>query len=149
MNQPPCLTVPSIPPCGAQGRAYESYRCMYYAHVYMYMETGMKSERINLLVTPEEKAAIEARAAALEISTSEMVRRAVASYDPELDAPELQALADELRRVAEVTESRVDAALAELEGFEAALANKASLKRSVLAELEAEGLTWPFEEAPR
>ena len=40
----------------------------------------MRSERVNLLVTPEEKAAIEAQAAALNLSTSEMVRRAVASY---------------------------------------------------------------------
>ena len=39
----------------------------------------MRSERVNLLVTPEEKAAIEAQAAALNLSTSEMVRRAVAS----------------------------------------------------------------------
>ena len=104
----------------------------------------MKSERINLLVTPEEKAAIEARAAALNLSTSEMVRRAIDSFDPEFDDVELQALAEELRAVVAATEERVDAALRELDRLETFLADKASLKRAVVAELEAEGTDWPF-----
>lgn len=107
----------------------------------------MKSERINLLVTPEEKAAIEARAAALNLSTSEMVRRAVASYDPESDEAELQALADGLRSVARATEQKVDAALRQLDQLETVLADTASLRRAARAELKAEGVVWPFEGA--
>jgi len=71
-----------------------------------------------------------------------------ASYDPEYDELELQALADELRRVAAATENKVDAALAQLEALEASLADKASLRRAARAELEAEGVVWPFEGAP-
>lgn len=95
-------------------------------------------------VTPEEKAAIEAQAAALNLSTSEMVRRAVASYDTEFDEAEFQALADELHAVAVATEKTLDAALAQLDALEFALADKEPLRREARAELEAEGVVWPF-----
>ncbi len=105
----------------------------------------MKSERVNLLVTPEEKLAIEARAAALNISTSEMVRRAIASYDPEFDGSELQVLADELSSVVAATEKSLDTALKQFDALGAFLADKVSLRRAALAELEADGVVWPFE----
>ena len=108
----------------------------------------MRSERVNLLVTPEEKASIEARAAALNISTSEMVRRAVASYDPEFEESELQVLADELSSVVAATEESLDTALSQLDALGAFLADKASLRRAARAELEADGIVWPFEGAP-
>jgi hypothetical protein len=104
----------------------------------------MRSERVNLLVTPEEKAAIERRAAACNLSTSELVRRAVASYDPEFDESELQALADELSSVVAATEESLDAALRKFDALGAFLADKASLRQAARAELEAEGLEWPF-----
>ena len=107
----------------------------------------MKSERVNLLVSPEEKAAIEARAAALNLSTSEMVRRAVASYDPEFDESELQVVADELSSVVSATEESLDTALRQLDVLGAFLADKTSLRRAVRAELEADGVVWPFEGA--
>jgi hypothetical protein len=107
----------------------------------------MRTERVNLLVTPEEKAALEAKAAALNLSTSEMVRRAVASYDPELDESELQALADELSSVVAATEESLDTALRQLDALGAFLADKASLRTAARAELEADGVVWPFEGA--
>jgi len=67
----------------------------------------MKTERMVLLVTPEEKALIGERAALLGVSASEFVRRAVEIYDPndavalaELDTllPELEAMAERLER---------------------------------------------------
>ncbi|TDI46185.1 MAG: ribbon-helix-helix protein, CopG family [Acidobacteria bacterium] len=108
----------------------------------------MRSERINLLVTPEEKAAIEAQAAALNLSTSDMMRRAVASYDPEFDESELQALADELSLVVAATEESLDTALRQFDALGAFLADKASLRRAARAAHEAEGVVWPFEGAP-
>ncbi len=108
----------------------------------------MRSEHINLLVTPEEKAAIAAQAAALNLSTSDMMRRAVASYDPEFDESELQALADELSLVVAATEESLDSALREFDALRAFLANKASLRQAARAELEADGVVWPFEGAP-
>ena len=54
----------------------------------------MKTERLTLLVSPSDKAAIAARAAALNMSVSELVRRATRDYDPEEEAlrEELEAL---------------------------------------------------------
>ena len=92
--------------------------------------------------------AIEAQAAALNLSTSEMVRRAVAAYDPEFDESELQVLADELSLVVTATEEGLDTALRKLDELGAFLADKASLRRAARAELEADGFVWPFEGAP-
>lgn len=54
----------------------------------------MKTDRLTLLISPADKAAINARAETLGISVSELVRRAALDYDPEeADArAELEAL---------------------------------------------------------
>ena len=61
----------------------------------------MKTERMTVLVTPEQKAGILARAQRLGLSAGEMVRRAVESYNPATpkrsqDEALLDALAEEL-----------------------------------------------------
>jgi hypothetical protein len=61
----------------------------------------MKTERMTVLLTREQKAAILARASSLGMSTGEMVRRAVETYQPASsgaleDEVVLNALADEL-----------------------------------------------------
>ncbi len=61
----------------------------------------MKTERMTVLVTREQKAAILARANSLGVSAGEMVRRAVETYQPSTpgakeDEVVLNALADEL-----------------------------------------------------
>lgn len=61
----------------------------------------MKTARMTVLVTPEQKASIIARAESLGVSTGEMVRRAVELYEPSAgrageDEALLNALADEL-----------------------------------------------------
>lgn len=62
----------------------------------------MKTERMVLLVTPEEKAAIAAKAERLGISTSAFVRRAVDLIDADdlLAMEELAALAPQLTALA-------------------------------------------------
>lgn len=92
---------------------------------------GLRSQRMTVLLTPEAKDAIEVRAASLGITASELARRAIESYEPEHDAAALQALAEELSRVVEATEAKVDAACAEL----------AAMRRyfAELAELDASG----------
>jgi hypothetical protein len=42
----------------------------------------MKTDRMTLLIAPADKAAIAARAASLNMSVSELVRRAALDYDP-------------------------------------------------------------------
>jgi hypothetical protein len=43
----------------------------------------MKTDRLTLLISPADKAAINARAETLGVSVSELVRRAALDYDPE------------------------------------------------------------------
>ncbi len=43
----------------------------------------MKTDRLTLLISPTDKAAINARAELLGISVSELVRQAALGYDPE------------------------------------------------------------------
>lgn len=74
----------------------------------------MKSERITILVTAAEKAQISRRAKAMNIPTSELLRRAFADYDPDTDSEELEALADEFERVVQTTEAKLDNALSKL-----------------------------------
>lgn len=42
----------------------------------------MKTDRLTLLISPADKAAINARATSLGISVSELVRKAALDYDP-------------------------------------------------------------------
>lgn len=105
----------------------------------------MKSQRLNLLVTPEEKALIEERARQNGMSASELVRRAVVSFDPAVDMEELRALAQELAGVAERMDQKLTARLVEIEDLRRQLADKDALKAAAIAELEASGRTWPFE----
>jgi len=74
----------------------------------------MKTERLVILVTPEQKRALAHRAKALDLSVAELVRRSAEGVRPGAeDERALAALANELQR--SVKESRVAlrAALAE------------------------------------
>jgi negative regulator of replication initiation len=77
----------------------------------------MKTERMVLLVTPEEKALIAKRAAQLGVSASEFVRRAVEMFDPDDAAAlaELETLVPELKAMAQ----RIEQGRAELPRIEA------------------------------
>jgi hypothetical protein len=100
---------------------------------------------MTLLMNPDEKAELAARANVLGISASELVRRAVQSYDPDDDMDELKALADELAGAAGRMEKKLDATLAKVAAYERALADKDGLKAAARAELEASGISWPFD----
>ena len=104
-----------------------------------------KTVRINLLVSPQEKAAIDSRARRANITTSELVRRAVVSYDPDHDIAEIQALVDELVSAASRMEAKLDTTLAKVADYEELMADKAGLRAAARAEFEASGDVWPFE----
>ena len=80
----------------------------------------MKTERMTVLVTSEQKSAILARASSLGLSVGEMVRRAVASYKPSAegaaeDEVVLNALADELFAAAKTARTALRGANREVE----------------------------------
>ena len=63
----------------------------------------MKTDRLTLMVSPADKAAINARATSLGISVSELVRKAALDYDPgeEVMKAELEALLPEVEAAIE------------------------------------------------
>ena len=74
----------------------------------------MKTERLVILVTPEQKQAIMARAKSLNLSAGEVIRRSVQDYRPSDEEAVLGALADELERSAKETRKALAAAHQEL-----------------------------------
>ena len=70
----------------------------------------MKTERLVILVTPEQKQAIMARAKSLNLSASEIMRRSVEGFRPSDEEAVLAALADELERSARATRKALTAA---------------------------------------
>lgn len=103
-----------------------------------------RSERINLLVSPEEKAALDARAKQSGLTTSELVRRAIVAFDPMVDLEELKALAEELAGVANRMEQSLDASLEAIAALRKQLADKDAMEAEAIAELKASGDIWPF-----
>jgi predicted trehalose synthase len=107
----------------------------YNAHVYITRVETMKTERMTILVTPEQKAAILARAERLGVSAGEMVRRAVESYDPAAGSDEDQAvfdaLADELFAAAEAARTALRAANEELQSTLQQLAQRRTAAENV------------------
>ncbi len=63
---------------------------------------SIRSKRINLLVSPEEKAAIEAAALAGDMSVSEHIRQAALEYDVRPD--EVEDIKYLVKEIGEVTE---------------------------------------------
>ena len=75
----------------------------------------MKTERLVILLSPEEKQAITGKAKALKLSAGEMVRRAVENYRPDADEESLLCtLADELKHAAVESRAVLADALREL-----------------------------------
>ena len=106
----------------------------------------MRSERINLLVTPEEKGLIDRQARLAGVSSSELIRRAVTAYDADGDVAlaEIRALATELGQTAERMEAKLMATLAKVDALQAALADREGMRAAARAELAASGTAWPF-----
>jgi len=77
------------------------------------LDRPTRSERLTILVTPEEKKAIGERAAAMNTTASEVLRLAFDAYeDPQFTAEEEQVL----RELAAGLNDSVDATVAKLDG---------------------------------
>jgi len=50
------------------------------------------TERVAVLMSPEDKSAIEAKAAALGLSVGELMRRGAAAYDQDADTAQIAAM---------------------------------------------------------
>jgi cell wall assembly regulator SMI1 len=84
----------------------------------------MKTDRLTLLISPADKAAINARAESLGISVSELIRKAALVYDPteeaakaELEAllPEVEAAIDRINATFDRIEANSEAHRREME----------------------------------
>jgi hypothetical protein len=74
----------------------------------------MKTERMMILVTPEQKKAINAKAKALQLSAGELIRRAVDTYTGDTDTALLNAIADELEAATARLSKSFDRTFAEI-----------------------------------
>ncbi len=72
----------------------------------------MKTERMTFVMSPEDKAEITDRAARLHIPASELIRRAVARYEPDDDESVLLRVAEELEESVKQTDQKLDEAIA-------------------------------------
>ena len=90
----------------------------------------MKSERLVILVTPEQKRALAHRAKALDLSVAELVRRSAEGYRPGADESVLAALARELQHAVRESRSALRAALAETEATLAQLGKRRRERRA-------------------
>jgi len=74
----------------------------------------MKTERLVVLLTPEQKRVIVGRAKSLNLSAGEVIRRSVESYRPNEEEALLEALAGELERSVRETRKALGSARAEV-----------------------------------
>ena len=87
----------------------------------MYMST--RTQRINLLVTPEEKLAIEAAALAGDMSVSEHIRQAALDYDIRPDeVAEVKFLVEEIGAVTERLQKKLRSYRADMNKLKAEFA---------------------------
>ncbi len=89
----------------------------------------MKTERLTILVTRDQRRAIAAKAKRLNLSAGEVVRRALDSYRSDDDERILGALADELERSVKEARTAIREALTELGRTRAQLSDRARTQR--------------------
>ena len=75
----------------------------------------MKTERLVILVTPEQKRAIAQRAKSLDVSVAELLRRSAAGYTEGADDATLALLAGQMQRAVKESRAALRLALAEAE----------------------------------
>lgn len=69
------------------------------------------TERVPVLMTPEEKNLVVSRAKKIGITTGEYMRRAAEGYQPDKDTQALEAMINEMNRASENAEQAIDDAL--------------------------------------
>lgn len=72
------------------------------------------TERVAVLMSPEDKSAVETKALAIGISVGELLRRGAAAYDPDADTAEISALLQALTASHRETLKALDEAEREL-----------------------------------
>lgn len=103
------------------------------------MSAAARSERLNLLVSTEEKASLERKATDAGLSLSELLRRGAAAYEPERNLGDLRALLREVSAMADRVIPEVDACLERMRAREEEAGTENDVRRRLRAELEAAG----------
>ena len=103
-----------------------------------------KTERINLLVSPEEKSKIESRAKKAGFTTSELVRQALARHDETIELEQLVEIAGELGGAVTRMGRKLDNALSRIDALQSQVADRDQLIADIKEELNATGERWPF-----
>ena len=108
------------------------------------MSTSAKTERLNLLVTPVEKAALEAKAQKAGLTVSELLRRSAADYEPSVGADDLRSVLRALAEMADRLVPEIDAAFERMREREREAGTEAEARERALADIQASDTRWPF-----
>lgn len=101
------------------------------------MSTSVRSERVNLLVSPDEKEALEEKARRAGLSLSELLRRGATTYEPDRDTDDWRSLLRSVGEMADRLVPEIDAALARMTEREREAGTEADVRAAVLRELGA------------
>lgn len=109
----------------AQGRQSPYVHTMATAHASR--PSSVMTARVVVMMTPAEKRALEERAGLFELTPSELIRRAAAKYEPEMEEAALEFLAHEIeqntvemRRMLTTLNDSVEATITEMRILRAA-----------------------------
>jgi len=89
----------------------------------------VKTERLVILVTPEEKRALADRAKALDVSVAELLRRSARGPGSGADEATLAVLANELQKAVRESRAALRAALAEAEATLSQISGRRKARR--------------------
>ena len=89
----------------------------------------MKTERLVILVTPEQKRVIAERAKSLDVSVAELLRRSAEGYAEGADEATLALLAGQLQKAVKESRAALRVALAEAEATLAQLGRSRRQRR--------------------
>ena len=104
----------------------------------------MRSARLTVPVTPEEKRWIEGCARQAGVSAGEFLRQAGLSCDPETNTIAVEALARELADTIERIHQSLTTTLAETVALREELGDTKGFKAAAVADIDASGELWPF-----
>jgi hypothetical protein len=101
-----------------------------------------RTERVNLLVTPEEKRLIEAKAEAAGLTLSEVFRRGACAYTSEAETSDMRAILRQLAEMADRLIPEIDANLDYIRDRDRAVGTEADVRARAVKEFEANGGAW-------
>ena len=105
-------------------------------------QAAARTERVNLMITPEEKRVIEVKAEAAGLTLSELFRRGAKAYEPDLEPGEARMILRSIGEMADRLIPEIDANLARMSEQDRAFEGAEALRERALRDFAANGWAW-------